>query len=71
MRLLDTRDEHLVDHDGLVWCPRRHRDVDVEVCLGCGHLDALEVTDRPVAVRCRPPVHEDAPRPWFRPPFPV
>ncbi|MTV24314.1 hypothetical protein FTX61_02590 [Nitriliruptoraceae bacterium ZYF776] len=45
--------ERIVDA-GLVHCPVRGRDVDVERCGGCEALRAIEVdaAGRPVAVRC-------------------
>jgi hypothetical protein len=49
-------DRHLVDPHGLVGCPLRQTDVDVDLCLGCPELlEALTDPDGQVTeIRCRP-----------------
>jgi hypothetical protein len=49
-------DRHLVDAYGLVGCPLRATDVDVDVCLGCPELlEAVTDEDGHVTeIRCRP-----------------
>jgi len=46
--------EHFID-DGRVFCPVRRRDVELDLCLACEKLAAVEVDASPPSVRCRLP----------------
>lgn len=54
--LIARGDRHLVDEFGLVGCPVRGSDVDVDVCLECRNLleARRDVDGRVVEIRCRP-----------------
>ena len=43
--------EHYVDN-GCVSCPRRGRDVEVDLCAGCEWLSAIDLQAKPPFVRC-------------------
>jgi len=45
--------EHYVD-GGSVSCPRRGRDVEVDLCAGCEWMTTLDLEAKPAFVRCRP-----------------
>jgi len=45
--------EHYVDR-GLVSCPRRGRDVEVDMCAGCEWMTEIDLRAVPPFVRCRP-----------------
>jgi hypothetical protein len=47
------RDEHYVDR-GSVSCPRRGRDVEVDLCAGCERMTTIDLQAKPPFVRCRP-----------------
>ena len=46
-------DQHYVDN-GCVSCPRRGRDVEVDLCAGCESMTSIELQAKPPFVRCRP-----------------
>jgi hypothetical protein len=45
--------EHYVD-DGRVSCPRRGRDVEVDLCAGCEWMIRIDLEAKPAFVRCEP-----------------
>ena len=45
--------EHYVDR-GCVSCPRRGRDVEVDLCAGCQWMTSIDLEAKPPFVRCRP-----------------
>jgi len=47
------RYEHYVDR-GSVHCPRRGRDVEVDLCAGCEWMTRIDLQAKPPFVRCRP-----------------
>ncbi len=47
-----TKLTHLID-DGLVFCPDRGRDVDIERCLMCPLLADIDLDSRHPKVVCR------------------
>jgi hypothetical protein len=56
---------HLVDPDGLVWCPRSQRDLEAVSCLACAEL-RLAIRDRAgelTEIRCTPPPRQVS-APW-------
>ena len=51
-----SKEKHFVDESAHVYCPFRERDVDIEVCLACRHLEDFDLdSGRPYLV-CRTPV---------------
>ena len=53
--------EHYVD-SGSVNCPRRGRDVEVDLCAGCEWMTDIDLQAKPPFVRCRPaPVRPSTP----------
>jgi len=46
------RYEHYVDR-GCVHCPRRGRDVEVDLCAGCEWMTKIDLQAKPPFVRCR------------------
>jgi hypothetical protein len=44
--------EHYVD-GGSVSCPRRGRDVEVDLCAGCEWMSAIDLQAEPPFVRCQ------------------
>ena len=45
--------DHYVDR-GCVSCPRRGRDVEVDLCAGCEYMTSIDLQAKPAFVRCRP-----------------
>ena len=45
--------EHYVD-SGSVNCPRRGRDVEVDLCAGCHWMTDIDLQAKPPFVRCQP-----------------
>jgi hypothetical protein len=45
--------EHYVDR-GCVSCPRRGRDVEVDLCAGCEWMTKIDLHAKPPFVRCEP-----------------
>jgi len=45
--------QHYVD-GGCVSCPRRGRDVEVDLCAGCEWMTSIELQAKPPFVRCEP-----------------
>jgi hypothetical protein len=39
--------------DGRVACPLRRRDVEVDLCAGCGWAGAIDMEGEAPSVRCR------------------
>lgn len=58
-------DEHIID-EGKVYCPVRKRDVEFDLCAGCGWTTQIDLKANPPVVRCQP---ESPPgwliRPWL------
>jgi hypothetical protein len=50
---LITKEKHLVDETGRVFCAIRARDVDVERCLACERLEDYDLDSRRPFVACR------------------
>ncbi len=48
-----TRKQMQFVTEGRVLCPVRHRDVDIELCLGCARLDDIDLDSRHPHVVCR------------------
>jgi hypothetical protein len=48
-----TKEKHLVDETGRVFCAIRARDVDVERCLACERLEDYDLDSRRPFVACR------------------
>ncbi|HVJ24093.1 MAG TPA: hypothetical protein VM756_09180 [Burkholderiales bacterium] len=46
-------DERYVD-SGSVSCPRRGRDVEIDLCAGCQWMTTIDLQAKPPFVRCRP-----------------
>ncbi len=48
-------DARVIDH-GVVWCPERQRDVDIEECFACPRFQGLDTNEAGwKMLRCRPP----------------
>ena len=45
--------EHFIDN-GHVFCPTRGRDVEFDLCAGCGSLERVDLDARPPSVTCAP-----------------
>jgi hypothetical protein len=45
--------EHFIDN-GHVFCPARGRDVEFDLCAGCGSLERVDLDARPPSVTCAP-----------------
>ena len=45
--------EHYVD-GGSVSCPRRGRDVEIDLCAGCQYMTRIDLQAKPPFVRCQP-----------------
>jgi len=59
-----SREDHLIDN-GQVYCPRRKRDVEFDLCAGCAWTQSIDLHATPPVVRCAP---DSSPgwliRPW-------
>ena len=45
--------DHYMDA-GKVFCPTRGRDIDFDLCAGCGSLEKIDFDATPPYVRCAP-----------------
>ena len=50
--IFSSRRERRVIDAGRVCCPLRRRDVEVDLCAGCGWAEAIETQARAPYVRC-------------------
>jgi hypothetical protein len=50
--IFSSRRERRVIDAGRVSCPLRRRDVEVDLCAGCGWADAIELEGDAPSVRC-------------------
>ena len=50
--IFSPRRERRVIDDGRVACPLRRRDVEVDLCAGCGWARAIDVDGEAPSVRC-------------------
>jgi hypothetical protein len=50
--VFSPRREHRVIDAGRVCCPLRRRDVEVDLCAGCGWARAIDVEGEAPSVRC-------------------
>jgi hypothetical protein len=41
-----SREKHLIDETARVFCVVRGRDVDIETCLACRHLEKYDLDSR-------------------------
>jgi len=48
-----SRGEHRLIDDGAVRCPLRRRDVELDLCAGCGWLRAIDARAEVPFVHCR------------------
>jgi hypothetical protein len=48
-----SKEKHLVDETARVFCGVRGRDVDIETCLGCRHLERYDLDSRRPYLVCR------------------
>jgi hypothetical protein len=48
-----SKQRHLVDETGRVFCGMRAKDVDVEMCLACSRLETHDLDSRRPHVVCR------------------
>ena len=53
--------EHYVD-GGAVYCPRRARDVEVDLCTGCEFLTRIDLQAKPPLVCCEGVARLDYPK---------
>ena len=50
-----AKELHLVD-EGFVFCPVRHKDVDIDRCFGCARLERMDLDSRHPYVVCEVPL---------------
>ena len=50
-----ARQAHLIDKSAHVFCPLRGKDVDIEQCLACSHLENFDLNSRRPYLACRVP----------------
>jgi hypothetical protein len=48
-----SREKHLIDETARVFCGVRGKDVDIEICLGCRHLETYDLDSRRPYLVCR------------------
>ena len=46
-------EKHLIDETARVFCALRGRDVDIETCLGCRHLEKYDLDSRRPYLVCK------------------
>jgi hypothetical protein len=48
-----SREKHLIDETARVFCGARGKDVDIEICLGCRHLEKYDLDSRRPYLVCK------------------
>jgi hypothetical protein len=54
-----TKQIHTVSDEGMVFCPRQRRVVDVMYCYGCEKLTEIDLDSRRPKVVCSAPVADE------------
>jgi hypothetical protein len=55
-----SKQKHLLDETARVLCQMRARDVDIEVCLACRHLESYDLDSRRPFIVCTGPEQDRA-----------
>lgn len=48
-----SKEKHLIDETARVFCAVRRKDVDIETCLGCRHLEKYDLDSRRPYLVCK------------------